>query len=395
MSITAQAKRDGYGACGILVPNTYFGEAAHRKSAGDLDVWRKQGAFIRKAGEARPAAKRLPRVLWRGKCLNNEYQWGSTALAYAFEIGQVQTMKNCPVACRLCRDSKNCRDSTTWRRGHPPRQPESCEWVSKKVKHRCGGVHLPPGSCAPRIEYGNRQRLLAASLTAARPDRFDVKCSALDPPRNFSCLEPAAARELAAARDAVAAKRAAVEDDAWLTRKDYTKYKYVLNLPGQTTGSYSRNLNHLWSTGAAVVLWDGPWVEWYYPALATGKTHLAVNRSTAEAAVDRVEADGTEFQRLVKEAKRVDQEHVCASCIANYWRRALEAIRARAGYADVLDDPRTLLKLFERADKCAEVVLAQATYLAGESDGGVKGSFTNVEAGPNVCEELRRMIKGS
>ena len=173
MSITAQAKRDGYGACGILVPNTYFGEAAHRKSAGDLDVWRKQGAFIRKAGEARPAAKRLPRVLWRGKCLNNEYHWGSTALAYAFEIGQVQTMKNCPVACRLCRDSKNCRDSTTWRRGHPPRQPESCEWVSKKVKHRCGGARRPSGICShSSVWLSVSVRGALAAVPRPEPDRL-------------------------------------------------------------------------------------------------------------------------------------------------------------------------------------------------------------------------------
>ena len=36
-------------------------------------------------------------------------------------------------------------------------------------------------------------------------------------------------------------------------REDYTSYKYVLNLPGSTSGSYSRNLNHLWSLDSVVI----------------------------------------------------------------------------------------------------------------------------------------------
>ena len=41
-----------------------------------------------------------------------------------------------------------------------------------------------------------------------------------------------------------------------------------------------RNLNHLWATRAVVLLWDSEIVEWYYPALEAGRTHLALNRST-------------------------------------------------------------------------------------------------------------------
>ena len=36
---------------------------------------------------------------------------------------------------------------------------------------------------------------------------------------------------------------------------DYSKYKYVLNLPGSTLGGYSRNLNHLWAIGSVVLQW--------------------------------------------------------------------------------------------------------------------------------------------
>ena len=48
----------------------------------------------------------------------------------------------------------------------------------------------------------------------------------------------------------------------YVDEADYSRYKYVLNLPGSTTGSYSRNLNHLWALGAVVFLWEAPFVEW-------------------------------------------------------------------------------------------------------------------------------------
>ena len=79
-------------------------------------------------------------------------------------------------------------------------------------------------------------------------------------------------------------------------RADYAKYPVVLNLPGSTTAHYSRNLNHLWATGAAVVTWnrtpppreptaDGApssadattlFREWYYAGLTDGETHVEV-----------------------------------------------------------------------------------------------------------------------
>jgi len=46
----------------------------------------------------------------------------------------------------------------------------------------------------PGVDSGNRARLLAASLSVARPDRFDVKCHELNPSRNFSCVPDKATR---------------------------------------------------------------------------------------------------------------------------------------------------------------------------------------------------------
>ena len=86
------------------------------------------------------------------------------------------------------------------------------------------------------------------------------------------------------------ADNSSIRDPKFYTEPDYANYKYVLNLPGKTDGSYSRNLNHLWYVGAAVLLWDTPAVEWYYPALKHGATHAAINRTTARAVVEALDA---------------------------------------------------------------------------------------------------------
>ena len=78
---------------------------------GDLGVWRRQAERLREAAEASPASTRDGRALWRGKCQSNE------------------------------------------RKGVDPR------------RQRC---HFRKGA-------GNRARLLAAALTASRPDIFDAK----------------------------------------------------------------------------------------------------------------------------------------------------------------------------------------------------------------------------
>ena len=43
-----------------------------------------------------------------------------------------------------------------------------------------------------------------------------------------------------------------------------------MNLPGESSGSYSQNLNHLWACGSVVVFWRAKFVEWLFPALREG-----------------------------------------------------------------------------------------------------------------------------
>ena len=123
------------------------------------------------------------------------------------------------------------------------------------------------------------------------------------------------------------ADNSSIRDPKFYTEPDYANYKYVLNLPGKTDGSYSRNLNHLWYVGAAVLLWDTPSVEWYYPALKHGATHAAINRTTARAVVAALDA----HVAAIEGQKRLKKE-------INTKRRE-EKIRKLLSLADVRRHP--------------------------------------------------------
>merc|ERR1719182_640956 len=89
-----------------------------------------------------------------------------------------------------------------------------------------------------------------------------------------------------------------ITDHGHVAKENYTRYKYVLNLPGSTSGSYSRNLNHLWSLDSVVMLWRDGVKEWYYPALAHGVTHLDVNKTDLVKSVRGLEADPGKASKL-------------------------------------------------------------------------------------------------
>ena len=129
-------------------------------------------------------------------------------------------------------------------------------------------------------EFGNFARAEAVALTARDPASFDVRCLQCDV--RDSAARPCDRPRFSAAtrRDVLSLGRA-----AHANRSVYGAYQFQLNLPGSVSGSYSRNLNHLWLLGSVIAMWDAPYVEWYYPALAEGVTHLALNRSTALDAV--------------------------------------------------------------------------------------------------------------
>mmetsp|Transcript_27152 Transcript_27152/g.83669 ORF Transcript_27152/g.83669 Transcript_27152/m.83669 type:complete len:582 (-) Transcript_27152:138-1883(-) len=192
-------------------------------------------------------------------------------------------------------------------------------------------------------EGGNFARAEAVALSVAHPKLFDVKCLECDMRDDVKdpCLEFTFDE----------ATRKALKDEKkikgkYVPKADFGRYRYQLNLPGSVSGSYSRNLNHLWLVGSIVAMWDAPFVEFYYPALEEGDTHVAFDRTTAESTLKAVTPERSE--RLLKNARRVGEELLCPDCLANYWRLVIAKMRAHFKLADVLDNRKFVRRLLAR-----------------------------------------------
>ena len=94
------------------------------------------------------------------------------------------------------------------------------------------------------------------------PDEVDAKC--VDGKRHACKLPPPSCVGIVNDFNSGLKAKARI-DGKFLDDKDYRNHKYLLNLPGAASGSYSKNLNHLWRTGSVVMQWVHPFVEWYRP----------------------------------------------------------------------------------------------------------------------------------
>ena len=190
---------------------------------------------------------------------------------------------------------------------------------------------------------------------------------------------------------------ALVTDPGHVAKENFTQYKYVLNLPGSTAGSYSRNLNHLWFLRSVVVFWKAPFVEWYFPALSAGETHLVVDAANVSSTVDALNRGAIDVQSLLRQADRVDDELLCPRCLARYFKTALAALSRRFSLAKVLDDPCVAELFFEHLD-CAGLDLVEVKHTvraAGSYDIDARRSLLTSTASEPLpgggCAELTAM----
>ena len=206
-------------------------------------------------------------------------------------------------------------------------------------------------------EYGNHARLQALSLSLSE-EAVDVRCWLAKKCRvRDASARPCAQYPYDDAMARVAADPELATRTGHVAKENFTLFKYVLNLPGSSSGSYSRNLNHLWFLQSVVLLWKAPFVEWYYPALRNGETHVDVDHRSLADAVRELEAHPEKAAAILKNAKRVDAELVCPNCIARYLRLAIERVRKRFQLSKVLDDPCAAREFFARTLNCSRLDL--------------------------------------
>eukprot|EP00854_Cymbomonas_tetramitiformis_P000573 gene573-973_t len=102
-------------------------------------------------------------------------------------------------------------------------------------------------------------------------------------------------------------------------------YKYLLNMPGSATGSYSKNLQVLWPHGSVVLMWETKAQEFYYDKLVPGVTHLVVNNNTVIDTLRWLQEHDDEAQTIAAAGLRVFQHYLSPDALTVYWCLALEA----------------------------------------------------------------------
>ncbi|KAJ1444662.1 hypothetical protein M885DRAFT_626917 [Pelagophyceae sp. CCMP2097] len=110
---------------------------------------------------------------------------------------------------------------------------------------------------------------------------------------------------------------------------NFSQYKYLLHMPGSATGSYSRNLQYLFTHGAVVLIWRNPAVEWYYRFLVDGVHCVFVDANTLKAKVDLIERSPAMQLTLRRGARRFFLEHLAGAPLAARWRAILDVVAAR------------------------------------------------------------------
>ena len=272
--------RDGYSSdrCGVLVPNPYFGNFDHRQREDDR---------LLRAAALNEYDARTPRAFWRG---------------------HLRQMRSC-----------HTKEGVLYDKNEKP-------W---KVHRFC------------ERENGNIARFQGFLLTLQRPHLFDVKAQKIDGGnrwftpsylRRYNCtqglfdeMRPGYLEELLAKF-----KNGGAQEAKHTAPVDYAKYRILAHFPGGTSGSYSRNLNHLWAMGAPVMIWDHPAQEHYYAALEDGVTHVVFNATTAVGVAEHLIRHKRGFTKRLREgAARVQRELTCAQCLNRYFLATLAELRSR------------------------------------------------------------------
>jgi len=190
-----------------------------------------------------------------------------------------------------------------------------------------------------------------------RPDLFDIRCVRCTP-RNDTKYPCDRYRYDADLNDALQNLNAIKGE--YVEHTSFVQFKHVINLPGSTSGSYSRNLNTLWALGSIVFLWQSSHVEWYYPGLIEGITHLTVNKSNAIEILQTLGRNPQHIRRLLRGAQFVTETYMCADCLATFLRDTISAFVKTFHLGELLQSQSHLLSFFHsHAINCSELELVE------------------------------------
>ena len=101
--------------------------------------------------------------------------------------------------------------------------------------------------------------------------------------------------------------------------EDMGKFKYLLHLPGASSGSYSRSFQYQILAGSAMLKYANPYREFYYSGMREGTHYLTVNISNLGDIVSYLQQHDEMAHALGNAAQTFAASHLSAKSLADYW----------------------------------------------------------------------------
>lgn len=114
-----------------------------------------------------------------------------------------------------------------------------------------------------------------------------------------------------------------------VAQTNFSRYQYLLHMPGSATGSYSRNLQYLWTHGAIVLIWKHTADEWYYRYLRDGVHYLSVDEASLYDTLRRLDANPREQIALRRGSRQFAAQYLSGHALVGRWQAILGVLHDR------------------------------------------------------------------
>jgi hypothetical protein len=138
-------------------------------------------------------------------------------------------------------------------------------------------------------------------------------------------------------------------DEAALPPQHFSKYKYIISMPGSAQGSYSRHMQFATAAGGVVLLWEQAYWEFYYKSMVEGEHLFHVNEHTILPTIRRLRENPEMAKRIAANVRRFFDEDLAPEALIAVWRQFFTTNAALS-----LVRPTSPLVLGEGACQCDE-----------------------------------------
>jgi len=110
-------------------------------------------------------------------------------------------------------------------------------------------------------------------------------------------------------------------DEAALPPQHFSKYKYIISMPGSAQGSYSRHMQFATAAGGVVLLWEQAYWEFYYRSMVEGEHLFHVNEHTILPTIRRLRENPDLARRIAANVRRFFDEDLAPDALIAVWRQ--------------------------------------------------------------------------